>query len=179
MAALRKILLKTLKSYKKVVWDIVIFGSIVKDKQKPNDIDVAVVFSENDLKLVERISAEIGSVSEKIHYNWIFLDEIGENPLWMTLMLEGFSVKTGKKMSELFGCKTGVIFSYSLVNLENKSKFSHALTGRNGNSGKLDEVGGEMLAKGAVFVPAEKSDSFRDFLNYWKADYKMHKVIIV
>ncbi len=179
MAELRKSLLKVFRNYEKFLWDIVIFGSYTKDKDKPNDIDVAAVLKDGNLEIVEKISSEIDKITDKIHYSWIFLKEIDKNPLWMTLMVEGFSVKSGKKISDMFGYRAGVIFSYSLAKLDNKSKFSHALFGRNGSEGKINEVSGEAIARGVVFVPIEKSDSFRDFLNYWKVDYRIHKVIVV
>lgn len=178
MAELRKNLLKVFRSYESFLWDIVIFGSFTKDKDKPEDIDVAAVLKGGNLETVEKISSEIDKISDKIHYNWVFLDEIEKNPLWMTLMMEGFSTKSGKRLSDVFGYKTGVIFSYSLSRLENRSKFSHALFGRGKGHGELEEFGGEMLAKGVVLVPLEKSDSFREFLDYWKVDYRMHRVII-
>jgi hypothetical protein len=171
-------LLKVFRRYETFLWDIVVFGSFTKDKTRPNDIDIAAVLRGGDLETVEKISSEIDKISDKIHFNWVFLHEIEKNPLWMTLMMEGFSTKSGKMLSEVFGYKTGVIFSYSLSRLENRSKFSHALSGRGKGQGELEESGGEMLAKGVVLVPLEKSDSFMEFLDYWKVDYRKHRVII-
>lgn len=179
MADLRRSLLGLLKNYKNCIWDICIFGSFVKDKHRPGDVDVAVVFKKGDMKIVEELSEKIGEVSEEIHYNWMFLEDIGKNPLWMTLMMEGLSIKNGKMFSDVFGYRACVIFSYSLSNLQNKSKFSHALFGRGGSEGKIKEVEGEVLAKGVLLVPMNRSDAFRDFLDYWKVDYRAHKTIIL
>lgn len=179
LAGLRKSLLNLLKRYKDSVWDIIIFGSFVKEKPRPGDIDVAFIFKKGGMKLAEELSGEVEKISDLVHYNWMFLEKIEKNPLWMTLMLEGYSVKNNKRLSDVFGYRTGVIFSYSLSNLKNKSKFSHALFGRGGNIGKIKEVDGEVLAKGVLLVPMEKSDSFKDFLNYWKVDYKIYRVMIL
>jgi len=167
------------ENYENWIWDIAIFGSFVKEKGEPGDVDVAVVFKKGGTELLEEISEKLEEISDSIHYNWMFLEKIKKNPLWMTLMVEGFSVKSGKMFSDVFGYRTMAIFSYSLSGLKNKSKFSHALFGRNGNEGKIKEVEGEVIAKGVLGVPMRKSDSFRDFLDYWKVDYKMYRTIVV
>ncbi len=178
LAELRKSLLKVFRSYESFLWDIIVFGSYVKGKDRPNDIDVAAILKSGSLETVEKISSEIDGISGSIHFNWVFLHEIEKTSLWMTLMLEGFSVKGNRMLSGIFGYKAGVIFSYSLSKLENRSKFSHALSGRGKSQGELGESGGEMLGKGVVLVPLEKSDSFREFLDYWKIDYRMRRVIM-
>ena len=178
MAELRRNLLKVLKSYDNFLWDIIVFGSFTKGKNRPSDIDVAAVIKDGNLVTVEKISSEIESVSDNIHFNWVFLRELEKYPLWITLMLEGFSIRNNKKLSDVLGYKTGVIFSYNLSRLKNRSKFSHALSGRGKAQGELQESDGEVIGKGVVLIPIEKSDSFKEFLDYWKIDYKMRRVIV-
>ena len=61
-----------LKKNRKIIFDIVLFGSIVRGKYNPEDVDVAVIFK-------EKISrAKIDSMLSQLknfHAEYFFLDE--------------------------------------------------------------------------------------------------------
>src|SRR3989338_8909452 len=86
-----KELKKYLKNYKKDknIFDIVVYGSGVKGKAVPNDIDIAVIFKEGSLK--ERL-AKIQSIKKKI--------KLGKNIdikgiVWEEMFQEQFFARSG------------------------------------------------------------------------------------
>jgi len=158
-----------LKKEKNKVADIVLFGSSVKGKEFYRDIDIGVVFSYSADK---RIIQEIKSIDPILHVDFVLLTELFSHGLWKTFFREGISIKTGKKISEVFGLSPFGLFTYSLRNLKNKSRFSQVMGGYKSTS-MVKEAGGSVLKPGVILVPMEKIELFREFLEQWDVEYNV------
>ena len=87
------VLIRNLKKFlSEDIGDIIIFGSTVKGKGIPKDIDLCIVFKDKiDLKNVNMINSKLGNnfhISSLTMRN--FLDK--KHPLAQTLLFEGISV---------------------------------------------------------------------------------------
>jgi len=104
---------KKLNSFlkKKGVYDIILFGSFVKGKVVPNDIDV-VIISENFKESIFGFHVSVLSIKD-------FFKPIS---LVNTLFREGYSLKHNKFFSEVYGFESKCIFSYSLISLTPSKK---------------------------------------------------------
>ncbi len=73
------------------------------------------------------------------------------------------------------------IYTYELKNLPAPRKvlFSFALFGRKNSKGLIDEIGGEKLGSGCIFVPEKSSKKIEEFFDYWKANYRRIKVKVL
>ncbi len=101
--------------------DIIIFGSAAKDKIEPNDIDLAVIFKTAvDKWVISRLQAMLG---ERFHISALTADNFFTrfHTLSRTLLFEGVSLISNKKLSELYGLSAKVFYSYGLKG-ENESK---------------------------------------------------------
>jgi len=167
-----------LKKNKKIIFDIVLFGSIVRGKYKPEDVDVAVIFKE---KIPRTKIDSIVSQLKNFHTEYIFLDEIYSEPVWQTLISEGFSLTKNKFLHEILGMKSWFLFTYNLDNLipTEKPKFFNAVFGRTKGTGLLKELGGRSLGRGAIIVPLENVDKMREILDRWKVNYNVKKIFIL
>lgn len=173
LQSLKKSLTNIYNKNKDNVFDIVLFGSFVKSKEAVGDIDIAVIFKE---KLDKEVLSSIKEIDSIIHVDYLMLTELYSQPLWRTLIREGFSIVNNKKIMDSFGLKSYGIYTYDLTNLGNKkSRFSQILKGYKSES-VIEKVNGVILKPGVILVPIEKIELFRTFLETWKVKYRLKYV---
>ena len=117
-----------LKSYlkDKDILDIILFGSAIKGKAMPNDIDIAVI-TRKDIKISEEV----------FHASILSPDDFFLNPptLTNTLLREGYSLKHKRAFVENFKFISKVLFRYDLTGLSasNKVRIVNILRGKAGD----------------------------------------------
>ncbi|MFH2028354.1 MAG: nucleotidyltransferase domain-containing protein [Nanoarchaeota archaeon] len=184
-------MLKKLKKYlesenkDKTIFDIVIYGSFVKGKEKAGDIDILIIFLEGALReRLDKIQTIKNKIKDKIEaiidIKQILLKDLFSSDFLAKtgIFLEGDSVFKDKKFSETFGFKPYILFYYDLKGLTHtqKVKFNYILAGRN-TKGMIKELSGERLVNGTIKIPIENSLIFEDILNNNKVNY--HKIGIL
>jgi predicted nucleotidyltransferase len=157
--------------------DIIIFGSIVKGKDTPKDIDICLIgdcITKQDIVMIQK-EINNGHIS-KTSYKNIVNDPV----LWKTLLHEGFSIKSNKSLSEALNIQSFFLYTYMLTNLSltKKQIFSHALYGTKQRKGFLKECSGEKLGKASLIVPQKKAEEMRAFFETWNVRYKIRRVWI-
>ncbi len=185
-------MLKTLKKHlesekkDKKVFDIVIYGSLVKGKISAGDIDILVIFLQGSLRerldKVQEIKNKLRSrITDKnidikqIHIKDLFSSEF----LARTgILLEGVSIFKNKKFCEVLGFKSFTLFWYNLKDLDHSDKvrFNYILAGR-GTKGMIEELDGKRIVNGAVKIPIENSAVFEDILKSNKVDYSRKNIL--
>ncbi|MBU0977861.1 MAG: hypothetical protein KKD18_05580 [Nanoarchaeota archaeon] len=153
----------------KTVWDVIIFGSAIKGKALPGDIDAAIISDKQDLKVE---GAHVSIVSPR--------DFFGKVPtIITTLIREGFSLRQDKSLSECWRFNSGVLFSYQLSGLDNskKVKVVNALRGK-GERGTVAEKGGEWISQGVFVVPVNAEHIFDGFFRNFGIKYKKRFVLM-
>ncbi|MBD3355029.1 hypothetical protein GF361_03515 [Candidatus Woesearchaeota archaeon] len=169
---LKKSLKKLLKKYKDIK-DIIVFGSLVKDKHAPKDIDIAIVKDKKEISLVGEIK-EILDI-KNIDIELIKPEEIYQTRLGLTLITEGFSIKNNKFLREKLNLSPMKIYIYEIKNLTQTKK---VLFGR-GLNHVMKDAGATKLGAGSVMVPIEKSSGFEDFLDSWNLKYKTKEYLVL
>src|SRR3989344_6911658 len=148
--------LKKISNDKNII-DIIIFGSVVKEKDKINDIDIAIIFKEEDYKNIQYISSEIkNSLRENnLHIEPLIINDIFKEPLYLTLIHEGFSIKQNTFINEAMKTRSMMLVTYDLriLNHSKKTLFGYALKGRKGQSGFIDEIKGNVAGRNNILVP--------------------------
>jgi predicted nucleotidyltransferase len=173
------ILKKTLKKViekEKEVHDIVVFGSAIRGKEKPRDIDVLVIFKKNVNKEIEyQIRKEIGKRYETVSIiskTVITLFDAAFDAR-ESILFEGKSLLTGATMGEQYGYAPLGMFKYRFKEWSKlqKTKYYHALNGRNGKKGVAQGLGCVKLSDGIILVPLHNIEEFRSFLKLWKLEF--------
>jgi len=187
----QKNLLKSLtSSCKKIkeedLYDLVVYGSIVKGKSYPKDIDIMGIFLEGSLKyrleIMQKIKSKLEiSYSIPLDVKSMLLTDFFK-PEFLArqgVILEGKSLIDGKNIASKFGFKGYKLFTYNLAGLNNseKTRYIYALSGRYGK-GVLERAKGTSLGKGVIIVPIENSLEFEEFLESWKISYKSQNILI-
>jgi predicted nucleotidyltransferase len=171
------------KKYPLEVSDIIIFGSLMRGKEKPTDIDVVVVFFNNVNKDIEYLFKK---QAEKLISNISLIsktnDSIQDDSFDARdgIFFEGFSLIRECFLSSEKGYTSFGMFTYQTKKLKNtdRTKFSYALHGRNGSNGVLSSLLGFRLSDNVLLFPLENISRAEDFFSYWKIDYKFIPVLI-
>jgi len=184
-------MLKNLKKYlvsekkEKTIFDIVIYGSAVKGKDSPSDIDIAVIFLEGNLRerldKIQEIKNRLKKIRSAIDIKQILLTDLFSSDFLARqgLLLEGISVFRNKKFSEVLGFKSSTLFWYTLEGLTHtqKVRFNYVLAGRNGMEGMIKRLHGKRLVSGMIKIPIENSMEFEEVLKSNNITYKKKDVL--
>jgi len=171
-----KILSKLKKELKKLIedkeiLDIIIFGSVVKGKAQPRDIDIALI-TEKEKKIYIK----------GYHISIIRPNEFFTNPpmLANTLLREGYSIKHNKPLSEVYNFKNRVLFKYDLAGFKSaeKVKIVNILHGKNKGKGMVEENGGEWLANQVFILPIESEYILERFLINSGVKFKKYLILM-
>lgn len=183
---MQKQLRKYLESEKdKSIFDIIIYGSAVKGKLAPEDIDIAVIFKGGNLRerleKIQSIKNRLKPLNKKVDIKQLTLEDLFSSAFLAKegIILEGISIFRNKSFSETMGFKSSTLFWYSLQGLTHtqKVKFNYILAGRNTITGIIKEFQIERLANGAVKVPIRKSIEFEEILRINKINYKKKDIL--
>jgi predicted nucleotidyltransferase len=164
----------------KEIADIFLFGSAVKGKEFPNDIDVCIIFRE---KISEKITSDIKTRLKKFnaHISSLVVDNFFKNPhsLIKTLLLEGVSIINNKPFIQNFGFSSHVLYSYELSKLKpsEKVKFVYLLKGRR-EEGMVKKMSGEWIADSCFVIPVQKDSEMQIIMKKWNIPFKRKEILI-
>lgn len=171
---LKEDLKKLLKRYKEIN-DIYLFGSFVKGKFRPADIDIAVITSKKDYSLLNKIIKDLKKYPS-LHIEPVLIKEIFTEPIWKSLLSEGFSVKKNKYLIDLMKIKSMILYNYDLKKLNHSKKTLFNRAFRN----ELKVTGGISVSRGAVMIPISQTSEFEEFLDRWdKVKTKKWRILIL
>jgi len=169
---------------KNKVSDVILFGSFMRGKSLPNDIDLCILIKDSDekksLDLVDSLAQGLKESKFKFQINILTSNDfVGGNSLAKTLLNEGFSIREGKKFAKVLGLKNESLFTYSLKNFNasKRVKLHYLLNGRNGAKGILKEIQGQLVGKGAILIPTEKEDILKEIFDNWKVKYNIKRAL--
>lgn len=156
----------------KEVLDVIVFGSFVKGKFNPNDIDIAILVNKNELKF---------DLKKEFHISVLTINDffIKSLPLINILLREGFSLRHNKPFSEVFRFFSKSLFVYNLKGLSNtnKVKLVNILHGKN-SKGLVEEFKGKWISRQVFFVPVKNDNIFEDLFSKFKIKYEKSYVLI-
>jgi len=143
----------------KEILDIIVFGSAVKGKVAPQDIDIAVITDKQKIEI------------SGFHVSILKPGEFFINPpsIIHTLLREGYSLKNKCSFSQIYKFSNKILFKYELTNLKPslKVKIVNILRGKNKEKGLVKENNGEWLANQVFIVQVENENIFEKlFLNF-------------
>jgi predicted nucleotidyltransferase len=173
---------KFYRKHKNWIVDIVLFGSIVRGKREPEDLDLLIIFKEKEnIDLSYELRKKLEKIGFKPEITMRTLKNVFA-PTFLpreSILAEGYSFALNRKISEAFGFKSFTLFTYSLKGFSPSKRmlFHYALNGRNDKKGVLEELKGVKLANTAILVSSDKSEEFEDFLNYWNVKHKRVQIL--
>ncbi|NQV09470.1 nucleotidyltransferase domain-containing protein [Candidatus Woesearchaeota archaeon] len=170
-----------LKKYiDKEVVDIIFFGSFVKGKTAPKDIDLCLIFKEKiDLFLIKKIN---DGVKENIHISSLTVKNFfnKKHSLSQTLLYEGISLVSEKPLNDIYSLNSHGLYYYDLskMNKNDKVKFIYTLKGRRKEDGLVKRFGGEFVVPGCFIIPVEKDYEMKEIMDKWNVKYKRKRILL-
>lgn len=163
--------------------DVVLFGSLVRGKVHPRDIDLCIILEENQeknvLELVNSLAKELRVF--KVQINHLTTKEFleGKSTLIKTLLIEGISVKEGSPLARKFGFETKTLFAYKLTNPtpSEKVRFHYLLQGRYGREGLLGKLEGKLIGERVIEVPIYNEEPLKEALELWPVEVTLRRVL--
>lgn len=164
------------KRYKEDVNDIILFGSIMKGKQIPTDIDVLILFRK---EINKEIEYDYKKQASKIFTNLSLISKTEDSlkeayfSAREAILFEGYSLIRKKFIACESGFDSLGIFIYQTKQLSNveKTKFYYAINGRRGSKGILDSLNAIKLSDNIIAVPLQEIEETKDFFASWKIEY--------
>lgn len=162
------------------ITDIFLFGSAVKGKEFPRDIDICIIFKRKiSRKIVENIESRLKNFD--VHISSLIVDNFFSKPhsLIKTLLLEGISILHGKPLIQNFNFSSYVLYSYNLSKLKasEKVKFVYLLKGRK-EKGIIEKMDGEWIADSCFIISIQKDSEMLIILKKWQVPFKRKEVLI-
>lgn len=176
--------LKSCLKRESLLADIFIFGSSLKSKKRPNDIDIICLFREKRHEEMEDILYKIKKIGDALelalHIEPCTVDNFYNKQIFVTLLHEGFSIANNDFLSSALKFKSYFLVTYSLGNKKpsEKVRFSYALYGRKKGEGLLKTLEGKELGKSAVLVPVKKEQEMKDFFGYWDVNFGSRRICV-
>ena len=163
--------LKNLIKQKEIL-DIIIFGSAIKGKINPNDIDITIISNKKDINI---------KLDKYFHVSIISIEDFFIKPISLinTLLREGFSIRHNKSFSEVFNFYNKTLFVYNLKKISNtnKVKLVNILHGRK-DKGLVETYKGEWLANQVFLVPIENEKIFEELFLKFNIPFKRSYILI-
>jgi predicted nucleotidyltransferase len=167
------------------VADVILFGSFVRDKLKPGDVDLCIITRDAmeaaGLELVDSLKQELKESGLNFQVNILTEGELlfSGNTLARTLLEEGVSIWRGKPLAEIIGFKPKSLFIYSLKNFSpsQRVRLHYVLNGRRGEQGVLAEIGGRLLGAGVIEAPVQFEDKLTEIFGLWKVQFRVQRVL--
>lgn len=165
------------------ILDIILFGSAVKGKEKPNDLDLLIIFKDKKnlntaylfRKIVESKTKMVAEVIGK-SYSELFREEFTARE---ALLSGGYSLINKTSFAEGLGYKSEVMFIYQLTgkNKSERMRFYYSLYGRN-SLGMLDKLKATKQTDTIITCSIENLEPMRDYLHSWKIEFKEVPILI-
>ncbi len=175
MGKLTPKLRKLLKNYK-ILEDIIIFGSFAREKSNPRDIDIALLVNQKNDSEIDDIENQLHKILPDLNVD-IIIVSIKElyNPVWFSIMNEGFSILKNKFFRDIYGMKASRLYKYSIKKLNpvEKVQFDRGL------KIILKKIDGIRLVRTVVLISMNKSEQFEEFLKTWGIEYETQRYDIL
>ncbi|MFH1316061.1 MAG: nucleotidyltransferase domain-containing protein [Candidatus Woesearchaeota archaeon] len=170
---------KFVKEHKDII-DIILFGSVIRGKKNPSDIDIMILF---DKKIDKNAEYEF---RKKIKENASVIskttDSVNEYSFDAKegLLFEGYSLVNSRFLSSNNGFSSLGIFIYETKKMSNtnRTKFYYALNGRRGSNGVLKDLNAIKLSDNIIGIPLDMIETAKDFFSLWKIEYKYIPALI-
>ena len=162
--------------------DIIIFGSFVKNKPDFKDIDISLI-TKSGIEESAKLSLKFEKLlTSKYHVVYHIIDDLfsKEEPIWLSMLHEGYSLIRCKKISTSLGLAAKVLFTYksSVLKYNDQIRFYYALKGRDGKGGILKDTAAEQVSKGVLIANIEEENELVTFFMNWNMPFTKKRIFI-
>ncbi len=163
--------------------DIILFGSVLKGKENPADIDILVVYKKKDnLDLNHSLKKKLNSLKLNVEITSKTYKGLFESAFKIkeSFLSEGYSLVNHIFISEGLGFSNWLLLKYELAkkSKSDRMRFYYSLYGRNGGKGMLDKLKAIKFSDGIILCPMESTGEMKDYLQEWNISFLEFPVLI-
>ena len=171
------------KKHEKEILDIILFGSVVRGKEKPKDIDILILFKEREnLEIAYQIRKEV----EQLHIQASITTKTYTSlmaksfPAREAYLSEGYSLVYARGIAEGLGYATYTLFKYELKGFtpSRRTQFHYSLQGRSKKEGMSKELRLIKFANTILLSPMENTERTRAYLEYWNIKFEEAPILL-
>jgi predicted nucleotidyltransferase len=170
---------------KSEVIDVLLIGSVIRGKEKPNDIDLIVVYTEkagNIAELDYALKKKLNDISKDFEITGKKYSELFKSAFIAreSLLSEAYSFRSKNFFSRGLGYQNLILFKYSLKTLSSSKKIQlhYSLYGRGREMGFIERNGCYKFADNTLLCPIENSELLKEFFTKWKIEYFEFPIIL-
>jgi predicted nucleotidyltransferase len=164
------------------ILDVVVFGSAVKGKEKPNDVDVLLLFRDKeDLDAAYELRKKLEKFVE-VHvttktYAGLFDRNFKAREVFLG---EGYSMVRKEFVSKGLGYANLSLFKYELKGFSQSKRMQlqYALYGRDRISGVVKEWALRKFADSVFLCPVYNVERLKEFFDGWSIRFEQFPVLI-
>jgi predicted nucleotidyltransferase len=161
--------------------DIILYGSMMKGKTDPQDIDMLIIFKNTINKQIE-VDLRKRIANKTVEINSITRAELEEGNFIAGegIYLEGKSMVRNQLICDSLGFAAVAFIKYdiSMVKGSRRVRFYYALQGRNNNAGFLSSIGARRYAESVVLCDYALIEQAKPFFEQWNIDYSVTPALI-
>lgn len=164
-----------IKENENEILDVVLFGSLVRGKEKPEDLDLLVIYKKNiNSELINKMRKEFETLGVEVDlvpksYNDLFKSAFIARESYLS---EGYSLIQRKFIAEGLGYKPMVLFRYDIKGFtkSQRMRFYYSLYGRN-TEGMIKKLRLCKFSERIIISPVEESENVKDYFKSWSIKY--------
>jgi predicted nucleotidyltransferase len=162
--------------------DVFLFGSSIRGKDKPNDIDLLILSKDKtDAEANYRLKVDLEKLGYKVQLTEKNYKNMFDRNFMAreALLSESYSFLNKRFFSEGLGYANLALFKYELkgFNDSKRMQFYYSLNGRN-SKGLLKELRAYKFSDGVLLCPIENSDRMTEYLSFWKIKFRQFPILI-
>jgi len=169
-------------THKEFVLDIVLFGSVLKGKENPGDVDILIIYKNANedagysLKKALKAKGYDADITEK-SYMQLFDETFLARE---AILVEGYSLIQNKYLSRGLGFTNIILFKYTLKGFSktNSMRFYYSLYGREGSKGVLKKYDAKKFSDSIILCPIENMQSMENFFEEWHIQYQEFPILL-
>ncbi|MBI4155537.1 nucleotidyltransferase domain-containing protein [Candidatus Woesearchaeota archaeon] len=187
MKSLKDQLSKTAKiffnKHKEEISDIIVFGSLLRGKTQPQDIDIMLIFKKKVDKNVEfNLRYLLEKIDKRISISSVSLDNLKKASFVARegYLFEGFSLINQDFIANQYGFSSFSLFLTTTKDMSNSErvKYYYALNGRRASEGIIKKLNFIRIANDAFIIPLDSIEKAKDFFEFWKLKYQYIPIIM-
>lgn len=168
-------IIKIYKKYEDKILDIVLFGSSVKGKDTPKDIDLLIIYA-NKIDFDVSYEFQKGLKDYKVSITDITYKQLFERSFKIkeVYLSEGYSILNKKSISEGLGYLNLQLFRYELkkLNKSERMRFYYSLYGRTDDQeGMIKKLEAIKFSDSIILCPIINVEKMRAYLNQWSLGF--------
>lgn len=172
---------KFYKKYSQEILDILLFGSTVKGKDKPKDLDILILFkNKENLNITQELKMELQKFNPEITIKtWDSL-RTSNFQAREAFLSESFSLIEQEYLSKTLGFQNITLFKYELkgLTLSKRVSFQYALYGRDKKSGIIKELSLTKFSDSVILCPVENTEKLKEFFKNWNLKINSFPILI-